>query len=129
MPFLACLKNVQLGRQGGKQRWSGTGRQPAQGRTSPGTLQRAPEAALGWFHVCSTRLIHSGGAVAATADLDSGAGLKVALEMTLELLHSEVDAGNYSRHGFRGGSRNGSRFNSRQTLGFSGREGLKMAQG
>lgn len=71
--------------------------------------------------------------MAATADLDSGAGLKVALEMTLELLHSEVDAGIYSRHGFRGGSRNttgnSSRFNSRQTLGFRGREGLKMAQG
>ena len=41
----------------------------------------------------------------ATADPEPGTGLKVALQMTSEL-HTEVDAGVGSRHGFRGGSRN-----------------------
>lgn len=79
---------------------------PVQGRTSPGIQQRGGSRGSSSLapYVIKT-LSHSRWAVRATADPDPGAGLKVALEMTVEL-QSEVDAGNNSRHGFGGGSRN-----------------------
>lgn len=53
--LLGMLEKCTIREAGGKAEVVRDWQAAAQGRTSPGMLQRAPEAALVWFHMCSTR--------------------------------------------------------------------------
>lgn len=81
VPCLAGLENVQLGWWHGKQRRWGTG-----GSSSPGQdlAWRTAKRGFRGSSRCDQHVSSLQGEWP-TADLDPGAGLKVALEMTLEL--------------------------------------------